>query len=123
MPGAVIDRFKLIKVDKHQHMLMLMFSMAGVPPFVGFWAKLAVIQAVLGIGQTWLAIVAVAFSVIGAYYYLRIVKLMYFDEPSETAALEGSMALRFVLSVNGLAVLVLGMFPGLLLALCATAIP
>ena len=104
-------------------MLMLMFSMAGVPPFVGFWAKLAVIQAVLGVGQTWLAIVAVAFSVIGAYYYLRIVKLMYFDEPSETAALEGSMALRFVLSVNGLAVLVLGMFPGLLLALCATAIP
>jgi NADH-quinone oxidoreductase subunit N len=104
-------------------MLMLMFSMAGVPPFVGFWAKLAVIQAVLGIGQTWLAIVAVAFSVIGAYYYLRIVKLMYFDESSETAALEGSMALRFVLSVNGLAVLVLGMFPGLLLALCATAIP
>jgi NADH-quinone oxidoreductase subunit N len=104
-------------------MLMLMFSMAGVPPFVGFWAKLAVIQAVLGIGQTWLAVVAVAFSVIGAYYYLRIVKLMYFDEASETAALEGSLALRFVLSLNGLAVLVLGMYPGLLLALCATAIP
>jgi len=104
-------------------MLMLMFSMAGVPPFVGFWAKLAVIQAVLGVGQTWLAVVAVVFSVIGAYYYLRIVKLMYFDEASETAALEGSLALRFVLSVNGLAVLVLGMFPGLLLALCAAAIP
>ena len=104
-------------------MLMLMFSMAGVPPFVGFWAKLAVIQAVLGVGQTWLAVVAVVFSVIGAYYYLRIVKLMYFDEASETAALEGSLALRCVLSVNGLAVLVLGMFPGLLLALCAAAIP
>ena len=104
-------------------MLMLMFSMAGVPPFVGFWAKLAVIQAVLGVGQTWLAVVAVVFSVIGAFYYLRVVKLMYFDEASETAAIEGSLALRFVLSVNGLAVLVLGMFPGLLLALCAAAIP
>ena len=98
-------------------MLMLMFSMAGVPPFVGFWAKLAVIQAVLHIGSVWLAIVAVLFSVIGAYYYLRVVKLMYFDEPTDRAALQGSGSMRFVLSVNGLAVLVLGLFPGLLLAL------
>ena len=104
-------------------MLMLMFSMAGVPPFVGFWAKLAVIQAVLNVGLLWLAIVAVAFSVIGAYYYLRVVKLMYFDEPTERRALEGSGAVRFVLSVNGLAVLVLGVFPGLLLALCAAVLP
>jgi NADH-quinone oxidoreductase subunit N len=104
-------------------MLMLMFSMAGVPPFVGFWAKLAVIQAVLNVGQTWLAIVAVLFSVIGAYYYLRVVKLMYFDEPVERARLEGSGSLRLLLSVNGLAVLVLGLFPGLLLALCAQVIP
>src|SRR5512137_2396545 len=91
-------------------MLMLMFSMAGVPPFVGFWAKLAVIQAVLNVGQTWLAIVAVLFSVIGAYYYLRVVKLMYFDEPVERDRLEGSGSLRLLLSVNGLAVLVLGLF-------------
>jgi NADH-quinone oxidoreductase subunit N len=104
-------------------MLMLMFSMAGVPPFVGFWAKLAVIQAVLDIGLLWLAIVAVAFSVVGAYYYLRVVKLMYFDEPTERRALEGSGAFRFVLSLNGLAVLVLGMYPGLLLALCAKVLP
>jgi NADH-quinone oxidoreductase subunit N len=104
-------------------MLMLMFSMAGVPPFVGFWAKLAVIQAALDVGLLWLAVVAVALSVIGAYYYLRIVKLMYFDEPSERRALEGSAALRFVLSLNGLAVLVLGMYPGLLLALCAKVLP
>jgi NADH-quinone oxidoreductase subunit N len=104
-------------------MLMLMFSMAGVPPFVGFWAKLAVIQAALHVGLLWLAIVAVAFSVIGAYYYLRVVKLMYFDEPSERRALEGSGAFRFVLSVNGLAVLALGMYPGLLLALCARVLP
>ncbi|HQR78419.1 MAG TPA: NADH-quinone oxidoreductase subunit NuoN [Burkholderiaceae bacterium] len=104
-------------------MLMLMFSMAGVPPFVGFWAKLAVIQSVLHIGAVWLAVVAVAFSVIGAYYYLRVVKLMYFDEPAERRALEGSGALRLLLSVNGLAVLVLGLFPGTMLALCAYALP
>ena len=104
-------------------MLMLMFSMAGVPPFVGFWAKLVVIQSVLHIGSLWLAVVAVAFSVIGAYYYLRVVKLMYFDEPDERRALEGGAAFRFVLSVNGLAVLILGLYPGLMLALCARAIP
>jgi len=104
-------------------MLMIMFSMAGVPPFVGFWAKLAVIQAVLDIGSLWLAVLAVLFSVVGAYYYLRVVKLMYFDEPIDRAALQGSGAMRFVLSLNGLAVLVLGLFPGLLLALCAQAIP
>jgi NADH-quinone oxidoreductase subunit N len=104
-------------------MLMLMFSMAGVPPFVGFWAKLAVIQAILHAGHARLAVAAVLFSVVGAYYYLRVVKLMYFDEPTERAPLEGSGALRFVLSVNGLAVLALGLFPGLLLALCAQVIP
>jgi len=104
-------------------MLMLMFSMAGVPPFIGFWAKLAVIQAALDVDLLWLAIVAVVFSVIGAYYYLRVVKLMYFDEPAERRALEGSGALRFMLSVNGLAVLALGMYPGLLLAVCAAVIP
>jgi NADH-quinone oxidoreductase subunit N len=104
-------------------MLMLMFSMAGVPPFVGFWAKLVVIQSVLHIGALWLAVVAVAFSVIGAYYYLRVVKLMYFDEPDERRALEGGRVFRFVLSVNGLAVLVLGLYPGVLLALCATVLP
>jgi NADH-quinone oxidoreductase subunit N len=104
-------------------MLMLMFSMAGVPPFIGFWAKLAVIQSVLHVGALWLAVVAVAFSVIGAYYYLRVVKLMYFDEPGERRALEGGGVLRFVLSMNGLAVLVLGIYPGLMLALCARALP
>ena len=104
-------------------MLMLMFSMAGVPPFIGFWAKLAVIQAALNIGALWLAIVAVAFSVVGAFYYLRVVKLMYFDEPDERRSLEGGRTLRLVLSVNGLAVLVLGLFPGLMLALCASVLP
>jgi NADH-quinone oxidoreductase subunit N len=104
-------------------MLMLMFSMAGVPPFVGFWAKLAVIQAALHVDLLWLAIVAVVFSVIGAYYYLRVVKLMYFDEAVDRVPLEGSGSFRFVLSANGIAVLLLGMYPGMLLALCARVIP
>src|SRR5688572_12693530 len=104
-------------------MLMVMFSMAGVPPFVGFWAKLAVIQAILDAEMAWLAVLAVLFSVIGAYYYLRVVKLMYFDEPKDKLALQASGALRTVLSVNGLAVLLLGVFPGLLLALCARVLP
>jgi NADH-quinone oxidoreductase subunit N len=104
-------------------MLMLMFSMAGVPPFIGFWAKLAVIQAALDVHLLWLAVVAVLFSVIGAYYYLRVVKLMYFDEPVKPQALEAGQVLRLALSLNGLAVLALGMYPGLLLALCANVIP
>jgi NADH-quinone oxidoreductase subunit N len=104
-------------------MLMIMFSMAGVPPFVGFWAKLAVIQAALDVGLLWLAITAVVFSVVGAYYYLRIVKLMYFDEPARRDPIEASGSFRFVLSANGLAVLLLGMYPGLLLAVCARVIP
>ena len=64
-------------------MAILMFSLAGVPPFIGFWAKLGVVQAVLGVDYTWLAVVAVLFSVVGAFFYLRIVKLMYFDEPTD----------------------------------------
>ncbi|MCU0768093.1 MAG: NADH-quinone oxidoreductase subunit NuoN [Burkholderiaceae bacterium] len=104
-------------------MLMIMFSMAGVPPFVGFWAKLAVIQAALDAGLLWLAVAAVVFSVIGAYYYLRVVKLMYFDEPLRRDAIEASRSFRFVLSANGLALLLLGMYPGLLLALCARVVP
>ncbi len=104
-------------------MLLFMFGMAGVPPTVGFWAKVQVISAVLDIGMTWLAAIAVLLSVIGAYYYLRIVKLMYFDDPSGREALAAGGAFRFVLSLNGLAVLALGLFPGLLLALCAHVLP
>jgi NADH-quinone oxidoreductase subunit N len=99
-------------------MLMLMFSMAGIPPFVGFWAKLNVIQALLEAELLWLAIVSVLFSVVGAYYYLHVVKLMYFDEPRDAEPLQASGALRAMLSANGLAVLVLGLFPGALIALC-----
>jgi NADH-quinone oxidoreductase subunit N len=91
-------------------MLVMMFSMAGIPPTVGFYAKLAVLQAVVKAGMTWLAVVAVVFSLIGAFYYLRVVKLMYFDAPAG-GPLEASMGLRSVLSLNGLAVMLLGLFP------------
>lgn len=103
-------------------MLMLMFSTAGVPPFIGFWAKLAVLGAVVDVGMVWLAVVGVVFSVIAAFYYLRVVKLMYFDEPADAAALQAGGTLRAVLSANGLAVLVLGLFPGGLFDLCASVL-
>ncbi len=103
-------------------MLVLLFSMAGVPPFLGFWAKLAVIQAVIAVDMMWLAIVAVLFSVIGAFFYLRVVKLMYFDKPEESAAPEATRDLQVLLSANGLAVLGLGLFPGGLMAVCLAAI-
>ena len=92
-------------------MMMLMFSTAGVPPFIGFWAKLAVIGAVLDVGLAWLAAVAVVLSVVGAFYYLRVVKLMYFDEPADGIAIQAGGTLRAVLSANGVAVLLLGVFP------------
>ena len=99
-------------------MAILMFSFAGVPPFVGFWAKLGVIQAVLGVQYTWLAVVAVLFSVVGAFYYLRVVKWMYFDEPTDLAVIGGSPLLRTVLSANALLVFGLGLIPGALIAVC-----
>jgi NADH-quinone oxidoreductase subunit N len=104
-------------------MMMLMFSTAGVPPFVGFWAKLAVIGAVLDVNLAWLAAVAVLFSVIAAYYYLRIIKLMYFDELTDATAIQAGGTLRAVLSINGLAVLALGIFPGALIDICAKVLP
>ncbi len=103
-------------------MAILMFSLAGLPPFVGFWAKLGVIQAVLGVHYTWLAVVAVLFSVVGAYFYLRIVKLMYFDEPTETTIIGGSALMRTVLSLNALLAFGLGVIPGTLLQLCLRAL-
>jgi NADH-quinone oxidoreductase subunit N len=96
---------------------------AGVPPTVGFWAKLQVIAAVLDVGLTWLAALAVVMSVIGAYYYLRIVKLMYFDEPVAAGPVESRIAVRLMLSLNGLAILVLGIFPGVLLRICEHVLP
>jgi len=103
-------------------MLILMFSMAGVPPTLGFYAKLSVLQAVVNTNHTWLAVVAIIFSIIGAFYYLRIIKLMYFDKPVSDQPFESSTDMKVVLSANALAILALGIFPGNLLALCASAI-
>ncbi|MDP9015127.1 MAG: NADH-quinone oxidoreductase subunit NuoN [Pseudomonadota bacterium] len=104
-------------------MAILMFSLAGLPPFIGFWAKLGVIQAVLDVSYTWLAVVAVLFSVVGAFFYLRLVKLMYFDDPTDSTALGGSVLMRTVLSANALLVFGLGAAPAALIALCQRALP
>ena len=99
-------------------MLMVMFSMAGVPPFVGFYAKLVVLQSVLSVNLVWLAAVGVLFAVIGAYYYLRVVWYMYFADPVDTTPLSAAADMRIVMSANALGLLVLGVFPGGLLDLC-----
>jgi NADH-quinone oxidoreductase subunit N len=98
-----------------------MFSLAGVPPTVGFYAKLSVLQAVVDAGQVWLAVVAVMFSLIGAFYYLRVVKLMYFDEPKDLSPIRPNFDMSVVLSINGLAVLALGILPGPLMTVCKIA--
>ena len=103
-------------------MLMLMFSMAGVPPFVGFWAKLAVIRSALDAGFTYLALLAVLMSVVGAFYYLRVVKTMYFDDPEDSAPVSAGIGMHVVLSTNALAVLALGLYPALLIDLCRRAL-
>jgi NADH-quinone oxidoreductase subunit N len=103
-------------------MLILMLSLAGVPPMVGFYSKLAVLQAVLASGRLWLSIVAVMFSLVGAYYYLRVIKVMYFDEAVDKTKIHATGDMRMVLSLNGVAVLVLGLLPGPLMAACVTAI-
>lgn len=103
-------------------MLLAMFSMAGVPPAIGFYAKLIVLQSVVEIGYLWLAVVAVLFSLVGAFYYLRVVKLMYFDEPQDTAPVLPPLDTRLLLSVNGLLVLIFGVFPQPVALLCELAI-
>ena len=107
-------------------MMIIMFSLAGIPPTAGFYAKLAVFQAAVAAGHVWLAVAAVLLSLIGAFYYLRVVKLMYFDEPSDSPA--GSAPVRaqpvgrFVLAANGLFLLVLGIVPQNLMAMCVAAV-
>ncbi|MBX3611019.1 MAG: NADH-quinone oxidoreductase subunit NuoN [Hydrogenophaga sp.] len=106
-------------------MAICMFSLAGVPPLVGFYAKLSVLQALLASPDAMhvgLAVFAVIMSLIGAFYYLRLVKVMYFDAPTQTAPIEAGLEVRSVLSVNGALVLVLGIVPGGLMALCAHAV-
>ncbi|MDP3539838.1 MAG: NADH-quinone oxidoreductase subunit NuoN [Azonexus sp.] len=103
-------------------MLMLMFSMAGVPFFIGFFAKFSVLQAVVAADYMWLAIVAVLFSLIGAFYYLRVVKVMYFDAPADDTPLTAPLDMRILISANGLAVAFLGIFPQVIMSLCAYAL-
>lgn len=103
-------------------MLLLMFSMAGVPPTVGFYAKFSVLNAVVQSGHVWLAVVAVLFSLIGAFYYLRIVKLMYFDAPESHAQITFEQDTVLLMSANGLGVLLLGLLPSTLMSVCAVAV-
>jgi NADH-quinone oxidoreductase subunit N len=106
-------------------MAICMFSLAGIPPMVGFYAKLSVLQALISSGQGTdiaLAVFAVMMSLVGAFYYLRVVKLMYFDEPTQTAAIDAPTDVRIVLGINGALVLLLGILPGGLMALCASAL-
>jgi NADH-quinone oxidoreductase subunit N len=105
-------------------MLLIMFSMVGIPPTVGFYAKLAVLQAVLALGPVGiaLAVIAVLFSAVGAFYYLRIVKLMYFDAPTDATQLAPRGDVKVLMTLNGLAVLYFGIVPGPLMALCQYSI-
>ena len=102
--------------------LVLMFSLAGIPPAAGFFAKLVVLQAVVNAGQVWLAVFAVMMSLVGAFYYLRIVKVMYFDEASETGAVVAGQGARTTLAINGLLVLAVGLIPGPLMNACLEAV-
>jgi NADH-quinone oxidoreductase subunit N len=106
-------------------MTVFMFSLAGVPPLVGFYAKLSILQALVSTnlaGYLWLAVVAVLLSLIGAYYYIRVVKVMYFDAPLRTESLVRSRGVSALLAVNGAAVLVFGLLPGGLMNMCRDAI-
>jgi NADH-quinone oxidoreductase subunit N len=99
-------------------MLIVMFSMAGIPPFVGFFAKLAVLEALVKVDLIWLVVVALVLSVIGAYYYLRVVKMMYFDAPEDNTPIVNSIDMRAAISINGILILGLGIIPGGLLQIC-----
>jgi NADH-quinone oxidoreductase subunit N len=99
-------------------MLIVMFSMAGIPPLVGFYAKLAVLKSVVDVGLLWVAVLVVLMSVIGAFYYLRVIKVMYFDTADEAYEIDAPTDMRVMVSANAVAVLALGILPGSLMALC-----
>jgi NADH-quinone oxidoreductase subunit N len=103
-------------------MLIVMFSMAGVPPTLGFYAKFTVLQAALQAGFVWLVVFAVLMAAVGAFYYLRVVKLMYFDEPQDHSPIAAPADMNMILSVNALGLLVLGLMPQRLMDICAYAI-
>ena len=103
-------------------MLFFMFGLAGVPPWVGFFAKLNVINAVLIAGYPGLAVLMVLAAVVGAFYYIRVVWYMYFEAAEDRAVLQAKVDTRFILSLNGLAVLGIGLMPGWLLSLCISVL-
>lgn len=103
-------------------MLVLMMSMAGVPPFLGFWAKWSVLLEVVSAGMIWLAVLAVIFSIVGLYYYLRLVRLMYFDRSESMERITAGFNLQVMMSTNALAILALGIYPSGLMALCASVL-
>ncbi len=106
-------------------MAVCLFSLAGIPPMVGFYAKLSVLQALVASGQAFhlgVAVFAVVMSLIGAFYYLRVIKVMYFDAPITASTVSASLDVRVVLSINGALVLILGLFPASLMHLCANAV-
>lgn len=102
-------------------MLLVMFSMAGVPPLVGFFAKVGVLLALIAVNKVWLATFALVFAIIGAYYYLNVVKVMYFEEPHDQTVVTIPLDMRLAISVNGLVLLLLGMFPSGLIQACRSA--
>jgi NADH-quinone oxidoreductase subunit N len=104
-------------------MLVLMFSTAGVPPFIGFWAKLWLIQALIASGHVWLSVFAMLMSVVGAYYYLRVVWYMYFDAGDGRTPVASRRRMRLILLINALAVTALGLLPNALLDICRRLIP
>nr|VFK36851.1 MAG: NADH dehydrogenase subunit N [Candidatus Kentron sp. SD]VFK40666.1 MAG: NADH dehydrogenase subunit N [Candidatus Kentron sp. SD]VFK78000.1 MAG: NADH dehydrogenase subunit N [Candidatus Kentron sp. SD] len=103
-------------------MLILMLSMAGVPPFLGFWAKWSVLREIVAVDMAWLAVVAVCFAVIGLFYYLRVVRLMYFNAPHDRTPIQPEMGMRVMLGTNALAILALGLYPGALMTVCVAVI-
>ncbi len=103
-------------------MLVTMFSMAGVPPTIGFYAKFTVLQAALQAGYIWAVVFAVLMTIVGAFYYLRIVKLMYFDAPLDNARISAPIDMKFILSLNAITLLLLGLMPQTLMNICAAAI-
>jgi len=102
-------------------MLCLMFSMAGVPPFLGFWSKWFVLKELIASGFIELAVISVFFSIIGVYYYLRVIKLMYFDEPETMSAIKATQLMRTVLTINGILILLIGLAPNSLMRICLSA--
>ncbi len=102
-------------------MLILMLSMAGVPPFLGFWAKWAVLSELVASGTVWLAAVAVFFAVIGLFYYLRIVRLLYFEKPMDDSPISPSPEVHVLISANAISILVLGVYPAILMGVCLAA--